>query len=202
MAEKRSAGLLLFRERTTPGGTTRGNDPSGTGTGVSAAGPGGAPVSAGVGTGAGARSGAAGLEVLLGHMGGPYWQGRDASAWSIPKGQYTPEETPEAAARREFEEELGLAPPAGRWLPLGEARQSGGKIVTIWALAGDLDTSLVVPGTFTLEWPPHSGRTEEFPEIDRAEWFGIAEAREKLVAGQRVFLDRLVDEVARGLPGA
>ncbi|MER7044817.1 NUDIX domain-containing protein [Streptomyces jumonjinensis] len=131
------------------------------------------------------------IEVLIGHMGGPYWEDRDDAAWSVPKGQYTPEEEPMAAARREFEEELGLAPPAGQWLPLGEARQSNGKIVTIWALAADLDLSLMAPGTFTMEWPPHSGRMEQFPEIDRAGWFGVDDARSKLVTGQRVFLDRL-----------
>ncbi|MFF3458300.1 NUDIX domain-containing protein [Streptomyces sp. NPDC002730] len=131
------------------------------------------------------------IEVLIGHMGGPFWQARDEAAWSVPKGEYTPEEEPMAAARREFEEELGLAPPDGGWLPLGEARQPNGKIVTVWALEGDLDTDLVVPGTFTTEWPPGSGRMQEFPEIDRAEWLGVEAAREKLVAGQRVFLDRL-----------
>ncbi|WP_197356097.1 NUDIX domain-containing protein [Streptomyces clavuligerus] len=139
------------------------------------------------------------VEVLLGHMGGPYWEGRD-EAWSIPKGEHTPDEEATAAARREFEEELGLAPPAGEWLPLGEARQSSGKVVTVWALAGELDTSLVNPGTFTLEWPPRSGRTAEFPEIDRAEWFGLDVARVKLVSGQRVFLDRLAELLAHG-PG-
>ncbi|MFI1886213.1 NUDIX domain-containing protein [Streptomyces jumonjinensis] len=131
------------------------------------------------------------IEVLIGHMGGPYWEDRDDAAWSVPKGQCTPEEEPMAAARREFEEELGLAPPAGQWLPLGEARQPNGKIVTIWALAADLDLSLMAPGTFTMEWPPHSGRMEQFPEIDRAGWFGVDDARPKLVTGQRVFLDRL-----------
>ncbi|MGW1490221.1 NUDIX domain-containing protein [Streptomyces sp. NPDC002402] len=131
------------------------------------------------------------IEVLLGHMGGPFWEGRDAAAWSVPKGEYTPEEEPMAAARREFEEELGLAPPEGDWQPLGDARQTSGKIVTAWALEGDLDTDLVVPGTFTMEWPRGSGRMQEFPEIDRAEWFGLDEAREKLVTGQRVFIDRL-----------
>jgi predicted NUDIX family NTP pyrophosphohydrolase len=137
-----------------------------------------------------------GVEVLLGHMGGPFWQTRDAAAWSVPKGEYTPEEEPMVAARREFEEELGLPPPDGAWLPLGEVRQPNGKIVTCWALQGDLDTERVVPGTFTMEWPRGSGRMQEFPEIDRAEWFGVAAAREKVVAGQRVFLDRL-DELLR-----
>ncbi|MFF3286344.1 NUDIX domain-containing protein [Streptomyces sp. NPDC003023] len=133
----------------------------------------------------------AGVEVLIGHMGGPFWKARDEAAWSIPKGEYTPDEEPMAAARREFEEELGLQAPVGDWHPLGEARQPGGKVVTVWALEGDLDTALVVPGTFTMEWPRGSGEMREFPEIDRAEWHGVRDARPKLVSGQRVFLERL-----------
>jgi predicted NUDIX family NTP pyrophosphohydrolase len=133
-----------------------------------------------------------GVEVLIGHMGGPFWESRDEAAWSIPKGEYTPDEEPMAAARREFAAELGLPAPAGPWHPLGEARQSSGKVVTAWALEGDLDTSLVVPGTFTMEWPRGSGRFSEFPEINRAEWYGLDEARRKLVGGQRVFLERLL----------
>lgn len=133
-----------------------------------------------------------GAEVLIGHMGGPLWEGRDEAAWSIPKGEYAPDEEPMAAARREFEEELGLQPPVGDWHPLGESRQANGKIVTVWAMEGDLDTGLVVPGTFTMEWPRGSGRVQEYPEIDRAQWCGVEEARPKLVSGQRVFLERLV----------
>ncbi|MFP1629024.1 NUDIX domain-containing protein [Streptomyces sp. 5K101] len=131
------------------------------------------------------------VQVLIAHMGGPFWASRDDAAWSIPKGEYTPDEDPMAAARREFEEELGLQPPVGDWTPLGETRQSNGKVVTVWAMEGDLDTSLVVPGTFTMEWPRGSGVQQEFPEVDRAEWFGVEAARGKLVAAQRVFLDRL-----------
>ncbi|MEU1278117.1 NUDIX domain-containing protein [Streptomyces sp. NPDC005805] len=130
-------------------------------------------------------------EVLIGHMGGPLWASRDEAAWSIPKGEYTEDEEPAAAARREFEEELGLQPPAGQWSPLGEIRQANGKLVVVWALEGDLDTSLVVPGTFTMEWPRGSGVRREFPEIDRAEWLTPEAARPRLVAGQREFLDRL-----------
>jgi predicted NUDIX family NTP pyrophosphohydrolase len=130
-------------------------------------------------------------EVLLGHMGGPFWAKRDVGGWSVPKGEYEPDEAPEAAARREFEEELGMPVPAGDLIPLGTARQSSGKVVTVWALESDLDPSAVVPGTFEMEWPKGSGRTREFPEIDRVEWFDLEQAREKLVAGQRVFLDRL-----------
>jgi predicted NUDIX family NTP pyrophosphohydrolase len=131
------------------------------------------------------------IEVLLGHLGGPFWTRRDAGAWSVPKGEYGDDETPEAAARREFEEELGVPVPAGALLELGEVRQSGGKRVTAWALEGDLDPSQVVPGTFELEWPRGSGRLRTFPEIDRAAWFDLDAARERIVAGQRPLLDRL-----------
>ncbi len=130
-------------------------------------------------------------EVLLGHMGGPFWARRDAGAWSVPKGEYTADEEPGAAARREFTEELGVPVPQGELTPLGEVRQSGGKVVTVWALAGDLDPGSIVPGTFELEWPRGSGRLQEFPELDRVEWFELERAREKIVKGQRVFLDRL-----------
>jgi predicted NUDIX family NTP pyrophosphohydrolase len=134
-------------------------------------------------------------EVLLAHMGGPFWARRDTGGWSVPKGEYEPDETPEAAARREFEEELGTPAPAGELLPLGTARQSSGKVVTVWAVEGDLDPVSVVPGTFEMEWPKGSGRTQEFPEIDRVAWFDLEQAREKLVAGQRVFLDRLAERL-------
>ncbi|MFD9890098.1 NUDIX domain-containing protein [Amycolatopsis sp. NPDC059027] len=129
-------------------------------------------------------------EVLLGHMGGPFWAKKDAAAWSLPKGELDPDEQPEAAARREFTEELGLPAPEGEYRELGEVKQSG-KVVTAWAVEGDLDPADVVPGTFELEWPPRSGRLQEFPEVDRAEWFTLDVAREKLVVGQRPFLDRL-----------
>ncbi|MFH8371055.1 NUDIX domain-containing protein [Streptomyces sp. NPDC018031] len=135
-----------------------------------------------------------GPEVLLGHMGGPFWSRKDARAWTIPKGEYQPgEEDPQAAARREFTEELGLPPPPGPLLPLGSVRQSGGKRVTAWAVEGDLDPGAVVPGTFTMEWPPRSGRQESFPEVDRVAWWRPGDARERIVAGQRVFLDRLLE---------
>jgi predicted NUDIX family NTP pyrophosphohydrolase len=113
----------------------------------------------------------------------------------VPKGEYEPDETPEAAARREFEEELGIPAPAGDLLPLGTARQSSGKVVTVWAVEGDLDPASVVPGTFEMEWPKGSGRTQEFPEIDRVAWFDLEQTREKLVAGQRVFLERLAERL-------
>lgn len=135
------------------------------------------------------------LEVLLGHMGGPFWARKDAGGWSLPKGEYGPDEEPEAAARREFTEELGLPVPAGTLAELGTVRQSGGKVVTAWALEGDLDPTQVVPATFEMEWPKGSGRMQEFPEMDRFTWFPLADAGEKLLKGQRPFLDRLAAAV-------
>ncbi|MFD0412510.1 NUDIX domain-containing protein [Streptomyces sp. NPDC127108] len=136
-------------------------------------------------------------EVLVGHMGGPFWARRDQAAWSIPKGEYGDEEEPLAAAVREFEEELGLPAPAGPYQALGEVRQAGGKTVTVWAVEADLAPETVVPGTFRMEWPRGSGRVQEFPELDRVAWLPLDRAAEKLVAGQRAFLERLA-----GLLGA
>lgn len=138
-----------------------------------------------------------GTRVLLGHMGGPFWANRDGGAWSIPKGEPDAGETSEAAARREFAEELGVPVPGGEPFELGDARQSGGKVVTVFALRGELDPHDVVPGTFSMEWPRGSGRMAEFPELDRVAWFDLDTAREKLVSGQRVFLDRLVNHLGR-----
>ncbi|GGV56051.1 NUDIX domain-containing protein [Streptomyces spectabilis] len=132
-----------------------------------------------------------GPEVLIGHMGGPFWARRDAAAWSIPKGEYGDDEEPLAAAVREFEEELGRPAPTGPFLPLGDVRQAGGKTVTVWAVEADLDPATVVPGTFEMEWPPRSGRVQEFPELDRVGWFPLDRAHDRLVAGQRAFLERL-----------
>ena len=137
------------------------------------------------------RGGGEALEVLLVHPGGPLWARRDAGAWSIPKGEYGPQEDPLAAARREFAEELGVAPPEGEAASLGEVRQKSGKVVRAWALAGDLDVTVVQSNTFTLEWPPRSGRLQEFPEVDRAQWLGLALAREKINPAQVALLDRL-----------
>ncbi|WP_330236957.1 NUDIX domain-containing protein [Streptomyces sp. NBC_00566] len=134
-----------------------------------------------------------GLEVLLGHMGGPLWATKDEGAWSVPKGEYEPDEPAWEAARREFQEELGLAPPDGTALPLGEIAQRNGKIVTAWAVEADLDPATIVPGTFTMEWPPHSGRVQEFPELDRVAWFTPDRARPLMVSGQGTFLDRLAE---------
>ncbi len=133
------------------------------------------------------------VEVLLVHPGGPFWARRDAGAWSIPKGEYEAAEDPLAAARREFEEELGAAPPAGVTADLGEVRQRSGKVVRAWALDGDLDADGIRSNRFTLEWPPRSGQTREFPEVDRAQWFGLGEARARINAGQAALLDRLAE---------
>ncbi|MGV9789374.1 NUDIX domain-containing protein [Streptomyces sp. NPDC003435] len=134
-----------------------------------------------------------GLEVLLGHMGGPLWGTKNEGAWSVPKGEYQADEPAWEAARREFQEELGLAPPDGPALPLGEITQRNGKIVTVWAVEADLDPAAITPGTFTMEWPPHSGRVQEFPELDRVAWFTPEEARPLMISGQSTFLDRLAE---------
>jgi predicted NUDIX family NTP pyrophosphohydrolase len=139
----------------------------------------------------------AGVEVLLGHMGGPFWSRRDGGAWSIPKGEYEPDEEPEAAARREFEEELGIAVPAAELVDLGAVKQTGGKVVSAWAAESDLDLSRFSPGTFEMEWPPGSGQLTEFPEIDKAAWFTLEQAHEKIVAAQRELLTRLAERVGR-----
>ena len=139
------------------------------------------------------RAGA--VEVLIAHMGGPFWAGKDAAAWSVPKGLYDSDEEPLAAAVREWNEELGVALPVAvqDLVPLGEVRQPSGKRLTVWAGEGDLDPATVVPGTFTMAWPPRSGRIGEFPEVDVVEWCTVEVARPRLVAGQRVFLDRLLE---------
>ncbi len=140
------------------------------------------------------------LEVLLGHMGGPFWARKDEGAWSIPKGELDDGEEPLAAALREFEEELGHAPPRGTPIELGEIRQKAGKSVVAFAVAGDFDPGELRPGTFELEWPPRSGRRQAFPEVDRVEWFDLATARRKIVQGQAALLDRLAQRRA-GRPG-
>jgi predicted NUDIX family NTP pyrophosphohydrolase len=132
----------------------------------------------------------AGIAVLLVHPGGPFWRDRDLGAWSIPKGELDGGEDPEAAARREFAEEIGIEV-TGKLRPLGQVRQSGGKIVQAYAMEGDLDVNAVRSNEVAVEWPPRSGRTLYVPEIDRAEWFAVPLSREKILAGQRPFLDRL-----------
>lgn len=130
-------------------------------------------------------------EVLLVHPGGPYWRNRDAGAWSIPKGEFDPAtETAEAAARREFAEELGVAA-AGALMPLGQVRQRSGKRVEAFALEGDLDVTALTSNCFEIEWPPRSGRMAAFPEVDRAAWFTLPAAREKILPSQLPLLERL-----------
>jgi predicted NUDIX family NTP pyrophosphohydrolase len=132
------------------------------------------------------------LEVLLVHPGGPFFQNKDAGAWTIPKGEVVEEEDLRARARLEFEEELGIQPPLSEWMELGTVKQKGGKTVQAWAFAGDLPQDFVLrSNTFVMEWPPRSGRTQEFPEIDRAQFFPIESAREKINLAQVEFLDRL-----------
>jgi predicted NUDIX family NTP pyrophosphohydrolase len=135
-------------------------------------------------------------EVLLVHPGGPFWARKDAGSWSIPKGEYGDDEDPRACALREFEEETGTALPPGDLIDLGDVKQKSGKVVTAWAVEGDLDAEAVRSNTFTMEWPPRSGRTTEFPEIDRAGWFTADEAREKLVSAQAGFVERLLERLA------
>ena len=133
------------------------------------------------------------LEVLLVHPGGPMWARRDAGAWSIPKGEYHPGEDPLAAARREFAEELGTPPPNGGTNELGEIRQKSGKLVRAWAQQGDLDAREIHSNTCLVQWPPRSGRMVEVPEVDRAEWFTLEQAREKINPAQVALLDRLAE---------
>ena len=137
------------------------------------------------------------LEVLLVHPGGPMWAKRDLGAWSIPKGEYAPDEDPLDAARREFHEELGSpAPDGGAPVDLGEIVQKSGKRVRAFAYEGDLDAAATVSNTIEVEWPPRSGRRIEIPEVDRAEWFSVKDARERVNPAQVVLLDRLEEEVA------
>lgn len=144
------------------------------------------------------------IEVLLGHMGGPFWARKDAGAWTIPKGEYEPGDDPFATARREFEEEIGVPVPATEFVDLGEVRQSGGKLVRAWAARltdlVDLDPATVVSNSFEMEWPPRSGRMQTFPELDRVDWFDLGTAAAKVVTAQRAFLERLSRLVVPG-PG-
>jgi predicted NUDIX family NTP pyrophosphohydrolase len=141
------------------------------------------------------RRPAGALELLLVHPGGPYWARKDDGAWSIPKGEHAEGEDALACARREFEEETGSAPPPGELVALGEVRQRSGKRVSAWAAEGDLDPAAVRSNTFAVEWPPRSGRMQEFPEVDRAGWFAPDDARRLLVPAQAAFVDRLVEHL-------
>ena len=135
------------------------------------------------------------LEVFLVHPGGPFWKNKDTGSWSIPKGEYASGEDALSAARREFAEETGFDLPEGDFKPLGEIRQPSGKVISAWALEGDFPAERLKSNLFSMERPPKSGRMQEFPEVDRVAWFGLEEAREKLIAGQHGFLDRLVKPV-------
>ena len=138
------------------------------------------------------RRGVDGYDVLIGHPGGPFWARRDEAAWSIPKGEYADDEDPWVAAQREFVEEIGLPVPEGPRVALPPVKQSGGKIVTAFAVAADLDVTDSVSNTFELEWPKGSGTIKEFPEMDRVAWFSVADAYVKLLKGQRPLLDHLL----------
>jgi predicted NUDIX family NTP pyrophosphohydrolase len=136
-----------------------------------------------------------GLELLLVHPGGPFWIKKDLGAWSIPKGEYEEGEDPLAVARREFEEELGSPAPARDAIELGELTQPSRKLVTAYAIEGDFDVTTFKSNLFEMEWPPKSGRLRSFPEVDRAEWFTVEEAGEKILPGQRPFIDRLLERL-------
>ncbi|HEV2856945.1 MAG TPA: NUDIX domain-containing protein [Solirubrobacterales bacterium] len=136
-------------------------------------------------------------EFLLVHPGGPFWAKKDAGAWSIPKGQIEGEEEPRACAIRELEEELGEAPELDpeQLIELGSIRQRAGKVVEAWAVEAEFDPAVLASNTFAMEWPPRSGRQQEFPEVDRAEWFDLETAREKILPAQAEFLDRLLEHL-------
>jgi predicted NUDIX family NTP pyrophosphohydrolase len=130
-------------------------------------------------------------EVLLVHPGGPFWAKKDLGAWSIPKGEHEEGEDAQACAIREFTEETGSAPMPGELDDLGSIKQKAGKVVQAWALEGDIDAASVRSNTFSMQWPPRSGRMQDFPEVDRAEWFSLEAARERINPAQAEFLDRL-----------
>jgi predicted NUDIX family NTP pyrophosphohydrolase len=143
------------------------------------------------------RGTGAGLELLLVHPGGPFWAKKDLGAWSIPKGEYEEGEDPLAVARREFEEELGSPAPAGDAIELGELAQPSRKLITAYAIEGDVDVGTLSSNLFEMEWPPKTGRLQSFPEVDRAEWFSVEEARDKILPGQRPFIDRLLERLGQ-----
>lgn len=143
-----------------------------------------------------------GVEVLIGHPGGPFWARKDDGAWSIPKGEYADEEDPWTTAQREFVEEIGLPVPNGLRLDLAPVKQPGGKIVTVFAVHADLDISNSVSNTFEVEWPKGSGKVREYPEIDRVGWFSAEAAQSKLLKGQRPLLDSLLQRLADDASGA
>jgi len=130
------------------------------------------------------------LEVLLVHPGGPFFIKKDAASWSIPKGEFPEDEDPLTAAKREIQEELGFTP-KGEYVPLSPIKQKGGKIVYAWAVETDFDVANIVSNTFTIEWPPRSGKMKEFPEVDKAAWYNVSQAREKINPAQAAFIDEL-----------
>lgn len=142
------------------------------------------------------RTATDGVEVLIGHPGGPFWARKDEAAWSIPKGEYTEDEDPWVAARREFVEEVGLPVPDGPRIDLPAVKQPGGKVVTAFAVAADLDVTDSVSNSFELEWPKGSGKIRTFPEVDRVAWCSVDDARVKLLKGQRPLLDALMARLA------
>jgi predicted NUDIX family NTP pyrophosphohydrolase len=141
------------------------------------------------------RLSANGPEVFLVHPGGPFWAKRDLGAWSVPKGEVDGDEDLLVAAKREFREETG-APVEGKFIELAPLRQPSGKTVHVWAVEGEIDASSITSNTFSIEWPPHSGESRAFPEVDRAEWFTLGEARDKLLPGQRPLLDELIQKTS------
>jgi predicted NUDIX family NTP pyrophosphohydrolase len=147
------------------------------------------------------RNGREGLEVFLVHPGGPFWAKRDAGSWSIPKGEYSTGEDPFEVARREFHEETGFQAAGKEFFPLTPRKQPSGKTIAAWAFEGDGDASAVKSNTFTIEWPPRSGKQQEFPEVDRGGWFSIPVAREKIIKGQEGFIDELHQILRKTLIG-
>lgn len=138
------------------------------------------------------------LEVLLVHPGGPFWAKKDAGAWSIPKGEFEDDEDLLEAAKREFQEETGCTV-AGEFVPLSPLKQKSGKVISAWAVEGDCDAESIKSNTFSMEWPPGSGKRKDFPEVDRAGWFSIPEAKEKINPGQRPFLEDLLRKQGTGI---
>jgi predicted NUDIX family NTP pyrophosphohydrolase len=141
------------------------------------------------------------LEVFLVHPGGPFWNKKDLGAWSIPKGEYAAGDDPLSAAKREFQEETGFAPPTGEWISLSEVKLSSGKVITAWAVEGDCDAAAIRSNAFSMEWPPKSGKMQEFPEVDRAAWFTLPAANEKIHPAQQEFLVRLAAIVRENQSG-
>lgn len=142
------------------------------------------------------------VQVLLAHAGGPFWAKKDKGAWTIPKGEFTGDETPENAARREFAEEIGQPAPSGTLHDLGTIKRKDGKVIYAFAVEGDMDVAQTHSNTFEMEWPPKSGQMQSFPEIDRAAWTDMSQAPDKMHSGQSVFIERLIEQLGVKLPKA